>query len=42
MKFDSSHKLEFYKIDLVILDKNITGYSITFNISEGSGLENEF
>lgn len=42
MKFDSSHKLEFDKIDLVILDKNITGYSITFNISEGSGLENEF
>lgn len=41
-KFASSNKLTFDQIELVVLDKNISGYSMVFDLTEGSGLENEF
>lgn len=41
-KFASSNKLTFNQIELVVLDKNISGYSMIFDLTDGSGLENEF
>ena len=38
-KFNTSHKLEFQGFDLVVLDKNLSGYAIIFSVLEGVGLE---
>ncbi len=41
-KFDISHKLNFLESELVVLDKNISGYIMLFAIIEGSGLQDDF
>jgi hypothetical protein len=41
-KLKTSHKLNFQGMELVVLDKNISGYALLFNITEGGGLQDEF
>lgn len=41
-KISSSQKLSFLDIELAILDENVNGYTITFFIGEGSGLNEQF
>jgi len=42
VKLATSHKLLFEGLELVVIDKNISGYSAIFSVIEGGGLENEF
>lgn len=41
-KVSSSHKILFSNIDLAILDENVNGYTLTFFLVEGSGLDGQF
>jgi hypothetical protein len=41
-KISSSHKLLFANIDLAILNENVNGYTISFFLEEGSGLDDQF
>ena len=41
-KLKTSHKLFFRGMELVVLDKNISGYALLFDITEGGGLQDEF
>jgi hypothetical protein len=41
-KISSSHKMLFSNIELVILNENVNGYTISFFLEEGSGLDEQF
>ena len=41
-KLSSSHKMAFINLELAILDENVNGYSLTFQMVEGSGLVNDY
>lgn len=41
-KVSVSHKLYFTNIDIAILNENVSGYSIIFQLEEGSGLDEQF
>jgi hypothetical protein len=41
-KINTSHKLLLSNIELAILNENVNGYSVTFHLDEGSGLDEQF
>lgn len=41
-KISSSHKLSFSNIELAIIDEDVNGYTATFFLEEGSGLDGQF
>lgn len=41
-KVSTSHKLYFNQTDIIILNENVSGYSIVFHLEEGSGLDEQF
>jgi hypothetical protein len=41
-KLSTSHKLYFSQTDVVVLNENVSGYSIVFHLEEGSGLDEQF
>lgn len=41
-KISPSHKLFFATLQLAILDEDINGYTLTFFLEEGSGLDEQF
>lgn len=41
-KVSASHKLYFSRMELAILNENVSGYSVIFFIEEGSGLDEQF
>lgn len=41
-KTSSSHKLLFSNLDLAVLNENVNGYTLTFFLEEGSGLDEQF
>lgn len=41
-KTSSSHKLSFNKIELIVLNENISGYSLLFFLTEGGGRLGDF
>ena len=41
-KISASHKLLFSNIELAILNENVNGYTISFFLEEGSGLDEQF
>lgn len=41
-KVTTSHKLLLANIELAILNENVNGYSVTFHLEEGSGLDEQF
>ncbi len=41
-KISTSHKIFFTTAEIAILNENINGYTLTFMIEEGAGLEEEF
>jgi len=42
LKVAISNKLSFNMMELAILNENISGYSLTFLMNEGSGLVEQF
>lgn len=41
-KFATSHKLSFKQMELSILDEDLSGYSLSFLLEEGSGMVESF
>lgn len=41
-KISASHKLGFQDIDLAVIDEDVNGYTLTFYIEEGVGLDEQF
>lgn len=41
-KITTSHKLLFSHLDLSVLNDNVSGYTLTFFMEEGSGLDEKF
>jgi hypothetical protein len=41
-KISPSHKMSFSNIELAILNENVNGYTISFFLEEGSGLDEQF
>lgn len=41
-KITTSHKLLFSHLDLSVLNDNVSGYTLTFYMEEGSGLDEKF
>lgn len=41
-KVSTSHKLYFNQADIVVLNEDVSGYSIVFHLEEGSGLDEQF
>jgi hypothetical protein len=41
-KLTTSHKLFFKRLELSILNDNVNGYTLTFFMEEGSGLDEKF
>lgn len=41
-KLATSHKLYFNQADIIVLNENVSGYSIVFHLEEGSGLDEQF
>ena len=42
LKLQTSQKLFFDNLEFMVLDGNINGYGLTFELIEGSGLDDEF
>ena len=41
-KISASHKLSFSDIDLAVIDQEVNGYTLSFFIEEGVGLDEQF
>ena len=41
-KISPSHKLFFSSLELAILDEEVNGYTLTFLMEEGAGLDEQF
>lgn len=41
-KLSTSHKLYFTQADIIVLNEDVSGYSVIFHLEEGSGLDEQF